>query len=210
MAESAITFASGEVSIYYAARVPYLKQRRASEWRGPCPIHHGKDANFAVVPATGLWYCHSQCGRGGDLLDFEMSMTGADFKAALAAVHAILGRPMPARARMTSQEWRAAREAGEREERDRCEAGYFAGAAILLLEGELERLPDDSSERRTSTHILDTLQADPLTIYRLYRASDEKSAAAWVRAGREHERRVHLSLAELILKMASEETNDEA
>ena len=29
-----IQFTLGEVSTYYAARVPHLKQRRAAEWRG--------------------------------------------------------------------------------------------------------------------------------------------------------------------------------
>ena len=109
---------------------------------------------------------------------------------------------------MTREEARTAQQAREREEDEIREAGHFAGAAVLLLEGELERLPVDSSERRMWTRILDTLRADPLSIYRLYRASDEKSAAAWVRAGREHERRGHLKLAELILQMSSEEESD--
>ena len=69
MADSAITFTSSEVSTYYAARVPHLKQRRAAQWRGACPIHHGKDENFAVKPDTGRWICHSTCGRKGDILD---------------------------------------------------------------------------------------------------------------------------------------------
>ena len=42
MADSAITFTSGEVSTYYAARVPHLKQRRAAEWRGACPSPPGE------------------------------------------------------------------------------------------------------------------------------------------------------------------------
>jgi hypothetical protein len=33
---------------HHAARLPNLKQRQAPEWRGPCPIHDGKDDNFAV------------------------------------------------------------------------------------------------------------------------------------------------------------------
>lgn len=138
MEHSPIAFTSGEVSKYYAARVPHLKQRRTAEWRGPCPLHHGKHHNFAVEFGTGRWFCHSQCRRGGTLIDLEMALTGADFRAALAAVHAVVGRPMPERVRMTREEWRAIREGREREERERCEAEYFAGAAILLLEGELD------------------------------------------------------------------------
>jgi hypothetical protein len=68
MADSAITLASGEVRTHYSVRIPNLKQRRAAEWRGTCPIHHGKNDNFAVEPNTGRWFCHSTCGRGGDFL----------------------------------------------------------------------------------------------------------------------------------------------
>jgi len=55
-----IQFTPGEVSTYYAARVPTLEQRRASEWRGACPIHRGKNDSFAVDPETGRWFCHSK------------------------------------------------------------------------------------------------------------------------------------------------------
>ena len=56
---SPITFTSGEVSIYYAARAPHLKQAGA-ELRGPCPVHRGKRNSFAVDPNTGQACCHSQ------------------------------------------------------------------------------------------------------------------------------------------------------
>lgn len=92
MAETAITSTAGEVSTYYAARVPHLKQRRAAEWRGACPIHHGKNDNFAVDPATGRWFCHSNCGRGGDLVELEKTLTSAGSKTAKAEVLRIVGR----------------------------------------------------------------------------------------------------------------------
>jgi len=38
------------------------------EVRIPCPIHRGKDDNFKLC-ADGQWFCHSQCGRGGGVLD---------------------------------------------------------------------------------------------------------------------------------------------
>ncbi len=93
MADSGITFTPGEASTYYAARVPHLKQRRGTERRGPCPIHRGKDDSFAVDSETGGWFCHSRCGRGGDILGLEMALTGADFKTAKAEVFRIIGRP---------------------------------------------------------------------------------------------------------------------
>jgi hypothetical protein len=210
MAESAITFTPGEVSTYYSARFPHLKQRRASEWRGPCAIHRGEDGNFAVDPATGLWYCHSQCSRGGDLLDFEMAMTGADFKTALAAVYAIVGRAMPERARMTREEWRRAQEAHEREEEERSAAAHFAAAAALLAEGVLEALEPFDEERAVQTRLIESLRRDPRAVYRDWREHNPEMAAALVLAGREHERRVHLRLAELILEMPPNEANDAA
>jgi hypothetical protein len=43
---------------YHTARAPRVRQR-GHEWRGPCPIHDGRDDNFAVNAAdTGLWFCH--------------------------------------------------------------------------------------------------------------------------------------------------------
>jgi putative DNA primase/helicase len=92
VAGSAITFSPGEVSTYYSARVPHLKQRDAAEWRGPCPIHNGKRDSFAVEPETGRWHCFSTCARGGDIIVLEEALTGGDFKTAKAEVFRIVGR----------------------------------------------------------------------------------------------------------------------
>jgi hypothetical protein len=94
MVDSAITFTSGEVSAYYAARVPTLKQV-GREWRGACPIHCGKGDNFAVEAASGEAYCHSVCGRGWDMIGLEMALTGSNFKTARAGVFGLLGRIEP-------------------------------------------------------------------------------------------------------------------
>jgi 5S rRNA maturation endonuclease (ribonuclease M5) len=88
----AVEFSPSEVAAYYAARVPKLKQSGA-ELRGPCPIHNGQRDSFAVDRKTGLWHCHSTCGRGGDILALEMELSGnSDFAAAKSAVFAIVGR----------------------------------------------------------------------------------------------------------------------
>jgi putative DNA primase/helicase len=92
MVESAISFTSEEVATYYAARVPHLQQRRAAEWRGACPIHHGKNDNFAVEPGSGRWFCHSTCGRGGDILELEAALSGGDFPTRKAAIFSLVGR----------------------------------------------------------------------------------------------------------------------
>jgi CHC2 zinc finger len=91
-----IIFTPGEVSRFYKDRIPHLKQAGA-QWRCGCPKHGGKDPNFSVEPATGRWYCHSVCGRGGDIIDLEMALTGADFKTAKAEVFRIVGRIEPRR-----------------------------------------------------------------------------------------------------------------
>ena len=87
-----ISFTRNEVETYYAIRVPKLKLAQVGERRGPCPLHNGNDDNFAVNPETGLWYCHSVCGRGGGILALEQALTGADFKTAKAEAFRIVGR----------------------------------------------------------------------------------------------------------------------
>jgi KaiC/GvpD/RAD55 family RecA-like ATPase len=88
-----VIFNGSEVRSYYASRVPSLRINNQREWRGPCPVHGGKDSNFAVNAETGLAQCHSQCGRGWDPISLEMELTGADFPRAKTAVFDIVGRP---------------------------------------------------------------------------------------------------------------------
>jgi hypothetical protein len=91
-AQSCGDFSPSEVSVYYAARAPKVRQR-GHEWRGPCPIHGGKNDNFAVNADTGMWYCHSQCGRGGSVFDLEMALTNTEFPTAANETRRIVGRP---------------------------------------------------------------------------------------------------------------------
>jgi putative DNA primase/helicase len=108
MLDSPVVFKPSEIANYYSARVPKLKQSRRGERRGPCPIHGGKDDNFAVDAATGHWFCHSTCGRGGDILELEAELHGGTFPAAKAEVFRIIGRANspngnhPARARIVA------------------------------------------------------------------------------------------------------------
>ena len=96
--EAHIHLTESEISGYYAARVPQLPQR-GQQWRGPCPIHDGADDNFAVEAATGFWFCHSKCDRGGSVYDLEMALSNADFRTAANEVRRIVGRPaLPDRA----------------------------------------------------------------------------------------------------------------
>lgn len=84
-------FTPAEIERYYAACVPGLKEVGA-EWRGRCPIHQGTGDNFAVEMDSGRWFCHSQCGRGGDILSLEMELSGTSFPQAKAEVIRMVGR----------------------------------------------------------------------------------------------------------------------
>ncbi len=89
---SELALTPGEVSVYYSARVPCLKQTSRREWRGPCPLHDGDDDNFAVNSETGKWFCHSRCGAGGDVYDLERRLSGCEFFEARETVDVIVGR----------------------------------------------------------------------------------------------------------------------
>jgi putative DNA primase/helicase len=88
-----IEFSSREVAAFIQARIPHV-HRSGSEFRAPCPIHQGTRDSFAVNAKTGTWFCHSECDRGGDLLNLEMELSGVDFKTALDAVGNLMGRDL--------------------------------------------------------------------------------------------------------------------
>lgn len=94
MRANPIIFTQHEVSAYYAARLPKLL-RRGREWRGACPVHNGKDDNFAVEAENGRWFCHSTCGRGGGILELEEALSGGDFPIRKAEVFRLVGRTEP-------------------------------------------------------------------------------------------------------------------
>jgi hypothetical protein len=85
-------FSPAEVAAYYLVRLPN-RELQGDRLQGPCPIHKGVRNSLAVNPQTGDWFCHSQCGRGGDIYSLEMELTGLDFKAAAEEVDRIVGRP---------------------------------------------------------------------------------------------------------------------
>ncbi len=88
---STLTFTPEEISVYYNVRVPKLRQT-GKEWRGSCPVHNGENDSLAVDPETGRWFCHSTCGRGGDILDLETELIGGDFPTRKAEVFRLVGR----------------------------------------------------------------------------------------------------------------------
>jgi DNA primase len=91
-----ITLSHSEIRRYYEHRVPKLK-KAGKELRGPCPIHKGTRDSLAIDVASGSWFCHSGCARGGSIYDFEAELTGVNGKAAYAEVLRIAGRAKPER-----------------------------------------------------------------------------------------------------------------
>jgi len=88
---SKLPFNPTEISAYYRERAPKVAQV-GSEWRGPCPIHDGTDDNFTVNPNTGMAYCHSQCGKGWSIMQFENALSGKSWKECRRDINAIVGR----------------------------------------------------------------------------------------------------------------------
>ncbi|MDP9113883.1 MAG: AAA family ATPase [Acidobacteriota bacterium] len=88
-------FNTSEISTYYQSRVPQMAQPDRKEWRGKCPVHNGKDDNFAVDTSTGMAFCHSACNRGWDMISLEMELDASDFAKAKQEVFRIVGKPLP-------------------------------------------------------------------------------------------------------------------
>jgi CHC2 zinc finger len=76
---------------YYGKRLSDLKGGRRNR-RARCPLHGGEGLNLAVDVETGLWYCHSQCGRGGDVFEFESLLNGGTFPEVKRRVYETVGR----------------------------------------------------------------------------------------------------------------------
>jgi Protein of unknown function (DUF3987)/CHC2 zinc finger len=102
-----MNYSRSQIETYYRGRVPKLKQHGA-EWRGPCPVHDGKDDNFAVDPATGRCFCHSQCQQGWDMAGLEMELTRCGYADAVART---TGISPPAERKVAEYDYRD--EAGE-------------------------------------------------------------------------------------------------
>ncbi len=201
-----IAFTLGEVSTYYAARVPRLKQGRLAHWRGPCPIHCGRNDNFAVDPGTGRWFCHSACGRGGDILALERELTGVGFRAAKAQVFGLLGRFDPEDGSSPEESRRLAlrRSAVERAAR---EVWYWRRGRIVQLEQRKAAAIDTDditalAELSTELHLLTTDGAIAVRLYHTHFRRDRLGAMELARWAREDERHSHGVAAAVVLMLA--------
>jgi hypothetical protein len=91
--KASIDFCTGEVDTYFRVRVPSLR-KSGKHWRGRCPIHGGERLNLSIDSETGAWYCFSGCAGGGDLIAFEMRLTGARYPEAVRSIGEIIGRDL--------------------------------------------------------------------------------------------------------------------
>lgn len=58
--------------------------------RVKCPIHNGKDRNFAFSMERGVWTCHSHCGSGG-MVQLEQRLHGGPREEATERLFKLLG-----------------------------------------------------------------------------------------------------------------------
>jgi DNA primase len=196
-----ITLTPAEVATFYAARASALRQR-GKRWRGRCPIHRGKHDSFSVHPETGLWRCWSDCGRGGDIIELEIALTGATWREGVAEVERIIGRVLLNRPASVSER-RALAERRQREQRETRDAEFFRIAAASVAEHILDELPEAVSERFGPTQLLLDLRAAHraalLAIYRNFRECEPQLAAALVYAGERAWQRLSTRLAGFIV-----------
>jgi DNA primase len=64
-----------------------LQRKGADDYRGPCPFHNGKDANFSVKPSVGFFKCFV-CGVGGNVFNFLMDLEALTYPEAIHKVAA--------------------------------------------------------------------------------------------------------------------------
>lgn len=63
----------------------HVKLRRVgSDFRGPCPFHHGKNPNFSVSTRNNTYHCF-KCGESGDVFTFLQKHGGMDWQTAVRA-----------------------------------------------------------------------------------------------------------------------------
>ena len=95
---------------YFEAQGLQFRERKG-KWRTTrCDFHQGSDS-LRVNTSTGAWVCMACNAHGGDVLAYEMQLTGADFVTAAKALGcwsddgkpAIQSKPTPISARAALQ-----------------------------------------------------------------------------------------------------------
>ena len=77
-----------DATAYFEERGLKLEGPRRAKWKtSSCNFHGGSDS-MRVNTSTGAWVCMSCGEKGGDVLAYEIAVTGADFVAAAKAIGA--------------------------------------------------------------------------------------------------------------------------
>jgi len=83
---------------YFEERGLVLTGPARAKWRTTACTFHGGSDSMRINTQTGAWVCMAGCGaKGGDVLAYEMALTGADFITAAQALGAWTddGKPPP-------------------------------------------------------------------------------------------------------------------
>lgn len=200
-----IAFSPSEVSIYYSIRAPRIKQTQGDNWRGGCPIHEGNGANFAVHSNTGKWFCHSRCGRGGDILSLEQQLTRVDFRAAKSEVFRLLGRAEPHN-NLSRHELRTMARSRVTAEQTAIAERYWLTGRVAQLERKkavaIEREDIGSlAEASSELHVLKTDKIMAERLYGLYSQRDPRGTAGLIKWAREDEKQAQQIAAMVVLML---------
>jgi len=122
-----------------------LQLRKAGrEYVACCPFHNEKSPSFSVSPEKQFYHCFG-CGRHGDVIQFLMDLTGADFLETVEDLASSCGMAMPVAAPPTAQQ-----QAVEHKERDL--KGVLAAAARVFRQN-----------LRSNRHAVDYMKGRGLT-----------------------------------------------
>jgi hypothetical protein len=205
-----IILTESENRTYFAARVPGVNPSGPARQRVACPLHRGTGKNLAIDFSRGLWYCFSNCGRGGDAIVFELALNGGGFLAARNRVFDIVGRPMGrvsrrrARRHITMKEqadarlWRRLAVLLAEESLDDLKKRFFepAASSIDLTQPAWSVTPADLARGTALLRYLEAIAGDSLVHeYLLWRRRAPALTDALVAIGHRVERTEHRALA---------------
>ena len=91
-------------------------KKRGNRLVGCCPFHAERTPSFGVTPRKGLFYCFG-CNAGGDVIKFQMMITGQDFIEAIKSLATAFSIPIEERQRgpgRKSQTYRLIDQGGKR------------------------------------------------------------------------------------------------
>ena len=83
-------FSTEQIRKYAEHIFPEHRFTDRPEQRLKCPIHEGRDKNFALNLNRGVWTCHSRCGSGG-IVQLEQRLHGGTREEATERVFRLIG-----------------------------------------------------------------------------------------------------------------------